>query len=84
MDILTDSHPVSRLEIVETRRRRRYVATTDSDHELPIFPNLAKTMVPDGPSQLWVTDITYVELVLLHARNWNIGDIANQQIVWRP
>lgn len=26
---------------------------------------------------------TDAELVLLRARNWNIGDIANQQIVWR-
>ena len=37
---------------LQPRRRRRFVATTDSDHELPIFPNLAKTMVPDGPNQL--------------------------------
>lgn len=27
---------------------------------------------------------TDAELVRLRARNWNIGDIANQQIVWRP
>ncbi len=27
---------------------------------------------------------TDAELVLLRSRNWNIGDIANQQIVWRP
>jgi DNA helicase-2/ATP-dependent DNA helicase PcrA len=27
---------------------------------------------------------TDAELVLLRARNWNIGDIANQQIIWRP
>ena len=27
---------------------------------------------------------TDAELVLLRARNWNIGDIANHQIVWRP
>jgi|GEM_PF-5402376 DNA helicase-2/ATP-dependent DNA helicase PcrA len=27
---------------------------------------------------------TDAELVLLRARNWNIGDIVNQQIVWRP
>ncbi len=26
---------------------------------------------------------TDAELVLLRSRNWNIGDIANQQIVWR-
>ncbi|MGO6968854.1 UvrD-helicase domain-containing protein [Rhizobium leguminosarum] len=27
---------------------------------------------------------TDAELVLLRARNWDIGDISNQQIVWRP
>ena len=31
---------------------RRYVATTDSDHDQPIFPNRAKEMVIDGPDQL--------------------------------
>ena len=24
---------------LQPRRRRRYIATTDSDHDLPIFPN---------------------------------------------
>jgi hypothetical protein len=38
----------------------RFVATTDSDHNYPIFPNLAKNMKLDGPNQLWVADITYV------------------------
>ena len=42
--------------------RRRFVATTDSDHDEPIFPNLAKDMVLDGPNQLWVADITYVAI----------------------
>lgn len=27
---------------------------------------------------------TDAELVLLRARNWDIGDISNQEIVWRP
>jgi putative transposase len=44
------------------RRRRRYVATTDGDHDLPIFLNLAKDIVPGGPNQLWVADITYVAM----------------------
>ena len=39
---------------------RRHVATTDSDHDQPIFPNLAKDMIVDGPDRLWVADITYV------------------------
>lgn len=42
--------------------RRRYVATTDSNHDSPIFPNLAKDIVPTSPNQLWVGDITYVAL----------------------
>ncbi|MET3889542.1 putative transposase [Bosea sp. OAE506] len=47
---------------LQPRRRRRYIATTDGDHELLIFPNLAKDIVPDGPNQLWVADITYVAI----------------------
>ena len=45
-------------------QRRRYVATTDSDHDEPIFPNLAADMAPDGPNQLWVADITYVAIAI--------------------
>jgi len=44
------------------KQRRRFVATTDSDHNDPIFPNLASNMTPDGPNQLWVADITYVAI----------------------
>ncbi len=48
---------------LQPRRRRRYVATTDSDHEQPIYPNLAPELVPSGPDQLWVADITYVPII---------------------
>ena len=42
------------------QHRADIIATTDSDHDYPIFPDLAKTMTPDGPNQLWVQpDITY-------------------------
>ena len=44
------------------KQRRRYVTTTDSDHDEPIIPNLAADMAPDGPNQLWVADITYVAI----------------------
>lgn len=44
------------------KHRRRFVATTNSNHDGPIFPNLARTMVLSGPNQLWVADITYVAI----------------------
>lgn len=44
------------------RPRRRFVATTDSNQDGPIFPNLAKDVTPNGPSQLWVADITYIAI----------------------
>jgi putative transposase len=43
-------------------RRRKFVLTTDSRHELPIYPNLAKDMVLTGINQLWLADITYIRL----------------------
>jgi putative transposase len=43
-------------------QRRRFVRTTDSDHDGPVFPNLAKTLEVSGPDQLWVGDITYVAI----------------------
>ena len=47
---------------LQPKRRRRYVATTDSDHDSPIFPDRARHMAVDGPNQLWVADITYIAI----------------------
>ena len=44
----------------QPRRRRRFVTTTDSAHDLSVFPNVAREVVPNGPNQLWNGDITYV------------------------
>jgi putative transposase len=46
------------------RPRRRYMATTDSDHDGPIFPNLAQDVMPSGPNELWVADLTYIEIAV--------------------
>jgi transposase InsO family protein len=43
-------------------RRRKFVATTDSAHTLPVYPNLAGAMTLTGLDQLWVADITYIRL----------------------
>jgi putative transposase len=49
---------------LQPKTRRRHVATTDSDHDQPIFPNLAKNVIIDGPNRLWVADITYVAIAV--------------------
>jgi transposase InsO family protein len=44
------------------RRRKFVVATTDSKHGRPVYPNLAKGMKLTGINQLWIADITYIRL----------------------
>jgi putative transposase len=43
-------------------RRRKFVVTTDSRHNLPVYPNLAAQITPTAINQLWVADITYIRL----------------------
>ena len=43
-------------------RGKSFVLTTDSDHKLPIYPNLARSLEVNGLNQLWVADITYIRL----------------------
>jgi putative transposase len=43
-------------------RRRTFVLTTDSRHNLPVYPNLVREMKPTAVNQLWVADITYIRL----------------------
>jgi transposase InsO family protein len=45
-------------------RRRKFVLTTDSHHDRPVYPNLAGEMKVTGLNQLWVADITYIRLEL--------------------
>ena len=41
---------------------RAFIVTTDSDHELEVYLNIASRMKLTGINQLWVADITYIRL----------------------
>jgi putative transposase len=43
-------------------RKRKFVVTTDSDHGLPVYPNLTRALTLTGLDQLWVADLTYIRL----------------------
>lgn len=43
-------------------RKRKFAITTDSDHGLRVYPNLARKMTLSGVNQLWRADITYIRL----------------------
>jgi len=46
---------------IRARHKRRYKATTDSTHTLPIAENLLdRNFAPAAPNQAWSSDITYI------------------------
>jgi len=50
-----------KLHGIKARTKRRFKATTDSRHNLPVAPNLLqRDFSPAKPDQVWTTDITYL------------------------
>jgi putative transposase len=50
-----------RINGIAAKTKRRFKATTNSRHCLPVAPNLLnKRFVATGPDKVWVSDITYV------------------------
>jgi putative transposase len=46
---------------IQARRRRKFKVTTDSKHNYPIAPNvLDRKFSATRPSEIWVSDLTYV------------------------
>lgn len=46
---------------IRARHRRRYRATTDSKHKLPVAPTLLnRAFTPTAPDQVFSSDITYI------------------------
>lgn len=67
---------------IRCKQVRKFKATTDSKHNLPVAPNLLdQNFTASGPDQVWVADITYVDT----EQGWlylaGIKDLWNKEIV---
>lgn len=46
---------------IRAKMRRKFKATTDSGHNLPVVPNLLdRKFAVDRPNAVWVSDISYI------------------------
>jgi putative transposase len=74
-------------------RRRKFVLTTDSEHQMQIHPNLARTLELVDRDQLWVADLTYIRMgeefcflaVVLDAYSrlvvgWSLGESLTSEL----
>ncbi len=64
------------------KRKKRWISTTDSVHDLPVAANiLGRNFEADWPATKWVSDITYFEI----DRQWHyltmVLDLADREIV---
>lgn len=75
-------------------RKRRPARTTNSQHGFRRYPNLVKELVIEHPDQVWVADITYVQLardevylaILMDVftrslRGWHLSRSLGQELV---
>ena len=61
---------------------RRRIVTTDSNHDLPVSPDLLKRdFTADGPNRKWVSDITYIRTLAGWAYLCLVLDLFSRRIV---
>jgi putative transposase len=63
------------------KRRRKKPQTTFSFHHFRKYPNRAAELLPTGPNELWVSDITYIRLKRKFAYLSLITDAYSRKIV---
>ena len=72
---------VMRQHGLKARIVRRFKQTTDSDHELPVFPNLYGNVIPTKPDEVWVGDLTYIRTVFGFAYLAALLDACSRKVV---
>lgn len=73
---------IMRQENLICRRKRAFrPVTTDSNHNFRVYPNLAKNLEVTRLNQLWVSDITYVQLPYGFAYLATIIDVFSRKCI---
>lgn len=57
------------------------VQTTQSDHDLPVFPNLLKGKEVTAVNQIWVADITYIRIATCFVFLAAIMDLFSRKVI---
>jgi len=63
------------------KTKRKWLATTDSQHGFRVYPNLYREAKPTGTNQVWVADLTYIRLLLEFAFLAVILDAFSRRVV---
>jgi len=66
---------------IQCRKRQKFAITTNSSHNLKVYPNLAKDLVVSRPDQLWCADITYIRILTAFVYLAAIIDAFSRKIV---
>jgi transposase InsO family protein len=67
---------------IRARHKRRYKATTESRHGLPVAPNLLdRQFQPSAPNQVWTSDITYLSTTAGGLYLAIVLDLFNREVV---
>ena len=66
---------------LSVRPRRQAVRTSDGGCREAVFPNLARHVIPGGPNELWVGDITYIRIRLAFVYLAVILDAWSRRVV---
>ena len=62
-------------------RKRKWICTTDSNHNFRIYPNLIQDLTAHGINQLWVADITSIHLLVCFVYLAVILDVYSRKAV---
>ena len=66
---------------IACRKRKRFIATTNSNHSLKTYPNLAKYTIVDRIDRLWCADIIYIRILTAFIYLAAIIDAFSHKIV---